>query len=77
MTATAGGSTKRALRDVWADISGCESCIHYTETALFKLCDHDQAGYKSGYFMDQHTVQHMRDEYIGLCGPEMKLREAL
>lgn len=68
------GSGKRGLRDAVSDISGCEDCRHRVVDALFTLCGHAKAEYKVDGKIELHTIQHMRDIYVGACS-EMQLRE--
>ena len=67
---------KRGSREVKADIAGCETCQHRLQTALFTLCQHPTSKYNIGGKEDFHTVQHMRDEFVGECGAAMALKKA-
>lgn len=74
MSAVKGGA-QRGARVVQSETSGCDTCVHRIETSLFTLCQHEQSGYIHDHKLEFHTVQHMRDSFVGLCGDEMRLRK--
>jgi hypothetical protein len=65
----------RAPRAAVSDTKGCEDCEHCRPSMLFTLCQHDQAKYTYDGREEFHTIQHMRDTFVGLCGSAMKLRK--
>ena len=42
---------------------------------LFTLCTHPNASYVMDGNTEFHTIQHMRDQFVGECGSEMRLRK--
>lgn len=62
--------TKQTLREYRTDITGCDKCNGYKQTALFELCTHPKSVYHGA---DLHTCQHMREIHVGACGPDRKL----
>jgi hypothetical protein len=60
-----------------ADTTGCEACRHCRPSMLFTLCTHPKAGYVYDGKADQHTIQHMRDIHIGLCGADKQLFQGI
>jgi hypothetical protein len=40
---------------------------------LFTLCTRPESKYTYDGRDDFHTIQHMRDTYVGLCGEDRKL----
>lgn len=75
MSAARKGQTPRGARVAYASTAGCDGCIHVKPTALFTLCGHPDSDYRVGNEIQQHTIQHMRDENVGACGDEMLLRK--
>lgn len=65
----------KAPRVAHADVLGCEACKFYQPSMLFTLCTAKDAEYRVDGDVQHHTIQHMRDEFVGLCGLEMKLRK--
>lgn len=74
MSATKSGA-QRGARVVSSNTIGCMACKYYQPTVLFTLCTHRDSMYKIGEVEDFHTIQHMRDDFVGLCGDDMKLQE--
>lgn len=73
MSAVKSGA-QRGARMVSSDVSGCTDCKYRQETTLFTLCMHKDSHYKVGEIEDFHTVQHMRDSFVGVCGDDMRLK---
>lgn len=69
------GSAPRGARSAWADTTGCEACRYCKPGMLFTLCRHPDSEYIREGKTELHTIQHMRDVYVGECGQEMRLRE--
>ena len=63
------------LRVAQADTRGCEACQSCRPSMLFTICTHPKAQYVYDGKPAFHTIQHMRDVHIGLCGSDMKLRK--
>lgn len=61
------------FRQAQADTTGCAGCKHCRETALFKLCTAPMSRYTYDGKDDFHTIQHMRDIFVGPCGEDKKL----
>lgn len=74
MSAVKGGA-QRGARVVQSDIAGCETCKFFTPGVLFTLCSAQDAEYRIDNKVELHTVQHMRDSFVGACGDEMRLRK--
>lgn len=63
------------LRVAESDTKDCEDCVHCRPSMLFTLCMHSASRYSVAGNEDFHTIQHMRDLHVGLCGSDMKLRK--
>ena len=61
------------FRQAQADTTGCEACKHCRPSMLFTLCTRPESKYTYDGRDDFHTIQHMRDALVGLCGEDRKL----
>lgn len=75
MSAVTGSGNRRGAREAYANVASCETCIHRVTESLFTLCGHPESEYSVSGIVQLHTIQHMRDIYVGLCGADAKLRE--
>ncbi len=71
----AKGAAPRGARAVYANTAGCETCQHCMPTMLFTLCNAKPSEYIIDGKIQFHTIQHMRDMFVGECGDEMRLRK--
>ena len=70
MSALRGVKAKQGPRVAYGDTAGCEQCVNCRPSMLFTLCQARQSEYRVDGVVQFHTIQHMRDENVGLCGPE-------